>query len=95
MVRRLALAAAIAALVLGLGATSVLAAANPSGTGRPSQSCQAEPAGPPGIFSKDNGFARVAVNRYAGSGENTEGPANPQAISQYDVACYQFSQHHS
>jgi hypothetical protein len=95
MNRRLALAATAALLSLGLGAGGALAAANPSGTGPPSQSCQAEPAGPPGIFSKDNGFANVAVNRYAGSGENTEGPANPNAISQYDVACYQFSQHHS
>ena len=31
-------------------------AGNPSGSGQPSQSCQAEPTGPPGITSTSNGF---------------------------------------
>jgi hypothetical protein len=30
---------------------------------------------------------------YAGSGENLETPANGNAVSQYDVACFQVSQH--
>jgi hypothetical protein len=94
MIRRLALATASAALVLGLGAGATAAGGNPAGSGQPNQSCQAGLAGPPGIFSKDNGFANVAVNVYAGSGENTEGPANPNAVSQYDVACYQYRTHH-
>jgi hypothetical protein len=66
-------------------------AGNPSGTGQPSQSCQAEPTGPPGITSTTNGFATRAVNVYAGSAPQNSN--NPQSVSQYDVACYQVSTH--
>jgi hypothetical protein len=31
---------------------------------------------------------------YAGNGANTGTPANGAAVSQYDVACFQLSQHH-
>src|SRR5512142_1258739 len=56
------------AVVLTASSAAVsFAAANPSGTGQPSQSCQDQPAGPPGLLSTTNGFARVAVNVYAGS----------------------------
>ena len=65
---------------------------NPSGTGQPSQSCQAEPTGPPGITSTTNGFATRAVNVYAGSAPQNSN--NPKSVSQYDVACYQVSIHH-
>ena len=67
-------------------------AGNPSGTGQPSQSCQAEPTGPPGITSTTNGFATRAVNVYAGSAPQNSN--NPKSVSQYDVACYQVSIHH-
>ena len=69
------------------------AAGNPSptGTGQPSQSCQAEPTGPPGITSTTNGFATHAVNVYAGSAPQNSN--NPKSVSQYDVACYQVSTH--
>lgn len=82
-------------LALALAATPALAARNPNGTGQPSQSCQAEPAGPPGLVSTSNGFATVAVNVYAGS-PGTPSLANGAgtAVSQYDVACYQVSQPH-
>ena len=68
-------------------------AGNPSqtGTGQPTQSCQAEPTGPPGIFSKDNGFANTAVNVYAGT--QPQNSVNPKAVSQYDVACLQQTTH--
>jgi hypothetical protein len=84
----LTLVACIAALMLAATALG----ANPPGTGQPSQSCQAEPAGPPGLVSTTNGFATVAVNMYAGS--QPQNSNNPHSVSQYDVACFQFSQHH-
>lgn len=85
----LALAAA-----LGLGAITPALAANPPGTGQPSQSCQAEPTGPAGLISTTNGFATVAVNVYAGSpGTPSLANGNAAAVSQYDVACFQVSQH--
>jgi hypothetical protein len=82
-------------LALALTAVPALAAPNPNGTGQPSQSCQAEPTGPPGLLSTTNGFARIAVNVYAGS-PGTQSLANgaATAVSQYDVACYQVSQPH-
>jgi hypothetical protein len=82
-------------VTLAVAATPALAARNPNGTGQPSQSCQAEPTGPPGLLSTTNGFATVAVNVYAGS-PGTPSLANgaSAAVSQYDVACYQVSQSH-
>jgi hypothetical protein len=86
----LAAAAVIATLLLTAPA---LGARNPSGSGQPSQSCQAEPTGPNGITSTSNGFATKAVNVYAGSpGTPSLANGNAKAISQYDVACYQVSQ---
>jgi len=64
---------------------------SPTGTGQPSQSCQAEPTGPPGIVSTTNGFATRAVNVYAGS--QPQNSNNPKSVSQYDVACFQVSTH--
>ena len=77
MVKRILLTATC---VLALGAAAPgFAASNPSGTGRPNQSCGSltAPNLPPG-FTKP-GFS-VAESHY-----------NPG--SQYDVACYQVSQH--
>ena len=87
----LALAAVVMSLLIATGA---MAAPNPSGTGQPNQSCQAEPSGPPGLISQTNGFATRAVNVYAGSpGTPSLANGNGHAVSQYDVACYQVSQH--
>ncbi len=79
------------AVVFSLVIVSAAVAANPPGTGQPSQSCQAvAPAGPPGLTSTTNGFARIAVNVYAGSpGTPSLAHGNPAAVSQYDVACFQ------
>lgn len=95
MHRRIA-RAVTAALVLGsLVSGATLAASNPSGTGQPNQSCQEQPTGPAGLLSTTNGFARVAVNVYAGSpGTPSAANGNSHAVSQYDVACYQVSQSH-
>lgn len=74
MRKRLALVPAMA-LMLALGSAPAFAAANPSGTGPPNQSCEEQPSSPPGF--KTGGFA------------NAEEHYNPG--SQYDVACYQVS----
>jgi hypothetical protein len=83
----LTLVACIAALMFA--ATTL--GANPPGTGqppvlpgrtrRPARPCQ-----------HTNGFATVAVNMYAGS--QPQNSNNPHSVSQYDVACFQFSQTH-
>ena len=94
MKRPIALLAAVAALAL-TAAPALAGTGNPNGTGQPSQSCQAEPTGPPGITSSSNGFATTAVNVYAGSpGTPSLANGNSKAVSQYDVACYQVSTHH-
>jgi hypothetical protein len=75
-------------------------AANPSGTGQPSQTCltsttPSEPgnaANAPGSAFTEN--CGTAGGVYAGSGQTLNTPANSYAVSQYDVACFQVSQHH-
>ena len=84
----LVLAICIAALAAAAGAF----AADPGTNGQPSQSCQAQPTGPPGLESTTNGFSRVAVFVYAGS--QPQNSNNPHSVSQYDVACFQVSQPH-
>ena len=92
----------LAALLVGVltipGVAS--AAANPSGTGQPSQSClsesaPAEPGGSasaPGSAFTENGG--IAGGVYAGSpGTPSAANGSSTAVSQYDVACYQVSQH--
>jgi hypothetical protein len=86
----LAAVACITALVFVGSALAV----DPGTHGQPSQSCQAEPSGPPGLTSTTNGFATKAVNVYAGAPGTESAEANPKAVSQYDVACFQVSQPH-
>jgi hypothetical protein len=71
-----------------------LAAGNPMGTGQPSQSCGSDtaPLAPPGFSS--GGFANAEFH-YAGSEGNPNASGNTHAVSQYDVACYHFSQSHT
>ena len=85
----------VATVVLTLAAlaapASSLAAANPSGSGQPNQSCEEQSAKPPGFLS--GGFAN-AESHYAGSGSASVLHAGSvHAVSQYDVACYQVSAH--
>ena len=74
MSKRLALVPAVA-LMLALGSAPAFAAANPSGMGPPSQSCEEQPAGPPGFQTSGFQHAQTVYNEK----------------SQYDVACYQLS----
>ena len=93
MLQRLIRVSAITAVAFALSAGATLAA-NPAGTGQPSQSCQAQPSGPAGLLSTTNGFATRAVNVYAGSaGSGSLASGNAHAVSQYDVACFQVSLH--
>jgi hypothetical protein len=71
------LAVVFCGLALGV-AGPAFPASNPSGTGPPTQSCEAQPTGPPGFDTA--GFA------------NAKSHYNPG--SQYDVTCYQVSQNH-
>jgi len=86
--------------LLGLGgAATAMAAANPSGTGLPNQSCQSfeGPGGTnapgssgtsPGSVFNEPGFGSVN----GGTGGNAYNSAG--APSQYDVACFQVNQPH-
>lgn len=85
-----------AAIFLGILCLALLVFASKPvfATGQPNQSCQAVfPSGPlsPSGFNTA-GFAH-ADEVYAGSGQNTQTPANSNAVSQYDVACFQVAQH--
>ena len=87
----------LATAVVGLASSSTAYAAahpSPTGTGQPSQSCGSAtaPNSPNGFNSA--GFAH-AETVYAGS-DSTPSAMNSQsgkAVSQYDVACFQVSQH--
>lgn len=90
------------ALVLFVVLAGASLAANRNGTGQPSQTCLAgtstslEPGNaarsPGSPFNETDG---TAGGVYAGSGANTNTPANGRAVSQYDVACFQFTAAHS
>jgi hypothetical protein len=101
MVRKLLLVLTLAALALPVGVAQ--AASNPSGTGRPNQTCQVvnaafSPNGAVGPFYPGNAAnARGSVFAEPGgtfTNGGTGGTAynNAGAPSQYDVACYQMSQ---
>ena len=88
----LALVGLILALAFPTGIA--LAAANPNGTGQPSQSCEVSGNQPgnainaPGSAFNPNG---VAGSVYASN--QAVNSNNPKSVSQYDVACFQNSQH--
>lgn len=85
-----------------LPAAGVALAANPHGTsnptGQPSQTCLSataplEPgnaASAPGSAFNENGG--IAGGVYAGNGVSAGTANSPNAVSQYDVACFQNSQ---
>jgi hypothetical protein len=82
-------AVALLALVL-LAATMVFAAPNPSGTGQPNQSCESQPASPPGFLTSGFDHAKTV---YAGApGTPSLEHGSSHAVAQYDVACFQLSQ---
>lgn len=98
IIQRGLLAALMVGVLVAPGVAS--AAANPSGTGQPSQSClsQTAPTEPGGAassrgsaFNENGGIAGGVYAGSAGTPSAANGSSN--AVSQYDVACYQLSQH--
>ena len=90
--RSLALAATLGAgLALSL-ASGTFAVSNPNSPGQPSAECGDEELEPQGFMT--DGFAH-AESVYAGS-ENAHSLVsnNSHAVSQYDVACVQFTASH-
>ncbi len=90
---------ALAALLV-VGATGAFAASNPNGTGQPSQTCLSSTApNEPGQAASAPGSAfnetspGTAGTVYAGNGVSATTANSSHAVSQYDVACYQVSQH--
>jgi hypothetical protein len=96
-VRKLIIAASVAALTALGGGTAL--AANPQTMGQPNQTCLSntapmEPgqsaAAPGSAFNEDPGG--VAGSVYAGEDDTHSLNANSdKAVSQYDVACFQVS----
>jgi hypothetical protein len=75
-------------------ATAALAAGNPAGTGQPGAECGEEGAElePAGFMTE--GFENAEAH-YAGEGAASLNHANSEhAVSQYDVACFQFTSSH-
>jgi hypothetical protein len=92
--RTLLLAATVSVTLAAAGSTAALAARNPSQTGPPSQSCQTieqEGGTTPGHASKSPGspFNEAGIDSEKGG----IGGQNYTEKSQYDVACFQVSQH--
>ena len=88
----------IVGVALGLSVTvgvagAVLGAANPNGTGQPSQECEdvrpGHASSAPGSAFNENG---TAGTHYAG--EQPQNSNNPTSVSQYDVACTQVEKNH-
>jgi hypothetical protein len=94
MLRRFLVALSAGTLFLGLSVPTVFGG-NPAGTGQPGAECGEEGATsePAGFLT--SGFENAESN-YAGS-DGTPSLANANsdhAVSQYDVACFQVTQHH-
>jgi hypothetical protein len=91
------------ALGLGLAAPAGAGSGNPSGTGRPSQTCLSSTApnepgnaalAPGSPFNEPSATSPGGTggSHYAGNGPSTVNH-NPPVASQYDVACFHVSQH--
>jgi hypothetical protein len=79
------------ALVALSAPAAALATPSPNGPGQPNLSCEdVAPATPPGFNTQ--GFAN-AQSVYAGSGRSFDVAHSGNAVSQYDVACFQLSVH--
>jgi hypothetical protein len=90
-------ATGIAAAVIGLGTGGTALAASPPGSGQPGQTCGSAtapdtPAGGNSASSPGSPFnGGMADSHYAGT--QPQNSNNPKSVSQYDVACFQVSQH--
>jgi len=93
VLRKLVLAVTLSSAII-LGGASAASAGSTRNTGQPNQSCQAQPSTPgnaataPGSAFNTNG---VAGSHYAGT--QPQNSKNPTSVSQYDVACFQVSNH--
>ncbi len=91
---KVAVSIGLVLMILAASFSAAFAAANPSGTGQPNQSCQAEPLTPgnatsaPGSAFNTSGKAGTVY-----AGQQPQNSNNPNSVSQYDVACFQVSQH--
>ncbi len=91
------LATGAALIAAAAFAGSGAAAPNPNGTGQPSQTCLSSTApSEPGNAATARGSAfnengGIAGGMYAGS--QPQNSNNPKSVAQYDVACFQVSQH--
>ena len=87
----------LAATAFALAAGPAFGAGNPSGTGQPSQTCLSSTApSEPGHAASAPGSAFNENGGRAGSmydGSQPQNSNNPKSVSQYDVACFQVSQH--
>jgi len=96
-VRKLIAMTVVSAAFGTVGPAAAVAAGNPSptGTGLPSQSCQDIVAA--GGTEPGNGHAATSpgspFNEPSSTSSGGTGGANYNETSQYDVACYQVSQH--
>ena len=89
--RKIIVGATVASVLL-IGAPAFAANSHTAGsTGQPSQSCEDQPNAPAGFNTP--GFQNVADAHYAGNGPHSLNGNTLKAISQYDVACFQVSQH--
>lgn len=92
-IKMFSLALLLALLVVVIPTSSILAA-NPVGTGQPNQSCQdvgvtpGRAASAPGSAFNTSGTAGMVY-----AGQQPQNSNNPNSVSQYDVACFQVSQH--
>lgn len=84
----------VSTALIALVPLGIAFAGNPPGTGQPNQSCEDAGVTPgqsalaPGSAFNPNG---TAGSVYAG--EQPQNSKNPNSVSQYDVACFQLSQH--
>jgi|tagenome__1003787_1003787.scaffolds.fasta_scaffold20422216_1 hypothetical protein len=98
--KRLIAAVALLPIVMFASAGVAAAASNPAGTGQPgTANPNGVACGDPGATSQPPGFGTAgfanAETHYAGSpGTGSLHSGNAHAVSEYDIACYQFTQNH-
>ncbi len=90
----LLLAVFVLAALVALAPTGAVYAANPPGTGQPSQDCGSIGVTPghsvsaPGSAFNPNGTSGMVY-----AGQQPQNSKNPKSVAQYDVACFQVSHH--
>jgi hypothetical protein len=92
-IAKIGLALLLVSLILLIPLSAGLAA-NPLTTGQPNQSCEDIPM-PPGhsALARGSAFNPDGVSGSVYAGEQAVNTINSHTVSQYDVACFQMSQH--